>query len=128
MLLSRGDRLWGFANDDSHRAEGDTGLGWNVVYVTDRTPRGVIEALRAGRFYASTGVEIRRISVTGDRIELETAGPGRIVALKDHGVRIATVDGTSISVEAPDDASYVRFECWGNGESFAWTQPFFLEG
>jgi hypothetical protein len=27
----------------------------------------------------------------------------------------------------PGYAKYVRFECWGEGETFAWTQPFFIE-
>ncbi|MYA23219.1 MAG: PHP domain-containing protein, partial [Gemmatimonadetes bacterium] len=47
MLLSAGRRLWGFANDDSHAAEGDVGVGWNVAYVEAETASGVVEALRA---------------------------------------------------------------------------------
>ncbi len=126
MLLSQGRRLWGFANDDSHRAVGDVGLGWNTVYVQDESVQGVVDALRHGRFYASTGVDISRIHVVGSRIELETSNAGRIVALRDGGARFAQVDNHSIAVEVPPDAIYVRFECWGDGESFAWTQPFFI--
>ena len=32
-----------------------------------------------------------------------------------------------LEVEVPADAGYVRFECWGAGETFAWTQPFFIK-
>jgi hypothetical protein len=48
------------------------------------------------------------------------------VALKQIGRRFAQVDGSSIEVTVPDDAKYVRFECWGRGECFAWTNPFFI--
>jgi hypothetical protein len=125
MLLTQGRRLWGFANDDSHRAQGDVGLGWNVVYVQEETPPGVVDALRQGRFYASTGVEITSIQVRGQRIAIETENAGRIVALREGARRFAQVDALSIEVEVPPDARYVRFECWGAGEAFAWTQPFF---
>jgi len=124
MLLTSGRRVWGFVNDDSHDASQDIGLGWNVAYVTDATPAGVVEALRAGRFYGSTGVEITKIQVDGGRIRIETSNAQRIVALRDVGKRFAVADGNAIEVEVPDSAKYVRFECWGEGERFAWTQPF----
>lgn len=126
MLLSRGRRLWGFANDDSHAAQIDVGLGWNAAYVTEETPAGVVEALRRGRFYASTGVEITSIEVDGPRICVETENAHRVVALREGAQRFAQVDAPSIEVEVPADARYVRFECWGCGEAFAWTQPFFV--
>lgn len=124
MLLARGRRIWGFANDDSHLAIGDTALGWNTAYVHDPTPAGVAAALEAGRFFASTGVTITSIHVDGKRIRIETENARRIVALREVGQRFAVADATCIEVDYPDDAAYVRFECWGDGEQFAWTQPF----
>jgi len=124
-LLSEGRNIWGFANDDSHIAE-DVARGWNVAYVKKPNLDGVLDALRTGRFYASTGVLIRAIRVEGMRIGLETENAERIVALKDWGERVDTVDGSDIFIDVPEQASYVRFECWGRGESFAWTQPIFI--
>lgn len=126
LLLTAGRRVWGFANDDSHLAQGDVGLGWNVAYVEDESAEGVVEALRQGRFYASTGVEIVSIEVEGGSITIETDNAQRIVALCQGARRFAQVDAPSIEVEVPEGARYVRFECWGRGESFAWTQPFFI--
>ena len=126
MLLSQGRRLWGFANDDSHRAEGDVGHGWNTAFVRERTVQGVMDALGSGRFYGSTGVEITNIAVNGNRIEVATTNAARIVALRDNAARFAQVDDKAISVEVPQGVSYVRFECWGTGEAFAWTQPFYV--
>ncbi len=98
-----------------------------MVYASERSLPAIVDAMRQGRFYASTGVTIREITVTGDRIRVATENAERIVALRDAGVRFAQVDDRVIEVEAPADASYVRFECWGRGEQFAWTQPVFIQ-
>jgi len=126
ILLSEGRRLWGYAHDDSHRAD-DVELGWNVAYVQEKSASAIVEALRTGRFYASTGVVINKISVTGDTICIETENARRIIALSDTGRRFATADSNFIEVQVPERATYVRFECWGDGEAFAWTQPFYIE-
>ena len=127
MLLSRGDRYWGFAHDDSHKRTGDTGLGWNMTYLADPSTAGILDSLRSGRFYASTGVEITDVRVVGETISVETNNASRIVALKDDATRVANADSNSITVDVPPEATYIRFECWGKGETFAWTQPFFIE-
>jgi hypothetical protein len=127
MLLAAGRRLWGFANDDYHGRRDFVGAGWNVALVRERSVAGVVDALRAGRFYASTGVVISAIQVEGMRIRIETQNAQRIVALHQTARRFAQVDAATIEVEVPPTATYVRFECWGAGEQFAWTQPFFVQ-
>jgi len=126
MLLSSGRRVWGFANDDSHAAQGDVGLGWNTVYA-ERNVDSIVSALARGRFYASTGVTISAIKVENDSITIETKNAEKIVALRETGKRFAEVEGNAIEIKIPEGAKYVRFECWGSGESFAWTQAFFIE-
>lgn len=128
MLLSAGRRIWGYANDDSHRGATESGLGWNMAYVQERTAKGVADALQSGCCYASTGVTIRSIDVQGTRIRIETENADRIVALRDIGKRVQVVDQSWIEAEVPEGAKYIRFECWGRGEAMAWTQPFFVEG
>ena len=123
ILLGQGYKFWGYANDDSHTAQ-DMELGWNHVYVKTRSLEAIVEALRAGRFYASTGVEIETIVVEGMRIRLESRNAERIVAVRDFGGRLAQADDCIIEVEVPETVKYVRFECWGRGERMAWTQPF----
>jgi len=125
MLLAAGRRIWGLANDDSH-APMDVGLGWNMVCAADRSAAAIVDALAAGRFYATTGVVIRHIEVDGLRVRLETKNAQRIVALRQTGTRFAVADAPHIEVQVPEDAQYVRFECWGPAEQFAWTQPMFM--
>jgi hypothetical protein len=125
LALSKGKKLWAFANDDSHYGTTDIELGWNVVYTHDKSAKGLVEAMRAGRFYASTGVTILDVKVEGMTITVKTKDAQRIAAVIDWGKRIAQVEGPEITVTMPEKAMYIRFECFGAGEKRAWTQPFY---
>jgi PHP-associated len=127
MLLSEGRKLWGFANDDSHRPE-HVGVAWNMVQVKEKNKADVLEALKHGSFYASTGVVITSIRAHGQTITVMTENAQRITASVDGGLRIAQVDAPTMTLHVPHDAPwrYVRLECWGAGEAMAWTQPFYL--
>ena len=127
ILLSQGRKIWGFANDDSHFGDSDVGLGWNMVYTKQKSVKAIVEAMRAGRFYASTGVTINSIGVRGGKIRLSTDNARRILVLGDYGRRLAVIDDASVEYEPSPKNKYIRFECWGDGESFAWTQPFFIK-
>ncbi|GMV92936.1 MAG: hypothetical protein AMXMBFR82_27140 [Candidatus Hydrogenedentota bacterium] len=126
-LLGLGRRVWGFAHDDSHR-DGDDELAWIMVQTEYRDAAAIMTAIRQGRFYASTGVEIEGIRVCGNTIAVRTRNAERIVVHSDFGRRQAAVDDTCISFTVPETGAitYVRFECWGPGDAMAWTQPFFL--
>ncbi len=129
MLLSEGRRLWGYAHDDAHFMPDnvDVGVGWNVVYADSSNLEDIVESLRNGRFYCSTGVVIKTIHVEGPEIVIECENASRIVGITLNGQRIAWSDSGSIKVDVSELYRYVRFECWGEGERNAWTQPFFLD-
>ncbi|MCC6796005.1 MAG: CehA/McbA family metallohydrolase [Candidatus Hydrogenedentes bacterium] len=126
-VLSQGRRVWGFANDDAHHP-GDEGVAWNMVQSGSRDATAIVQALRAGSFYASTGVCIESIRVAGNTIAISTRNAQRIVASIDYARRIAQVDAAEMVYTVPSglELSYVRFECFGAGEAMAWTQPFFV--
>lgn len=134
QLLSGGRRVWGFANDDSH-GDREVGRAWNVVQVDDPSPAAVLESLRTGRFYASTGISIMNVQVSAGKIAVDTANAQRIRLVSDYGIVQQTVDDSSATFEIPDhlihlhgkDQSYVRLECVGRAGAMAWTQPMFLE-
>ncbi|MBI4556969.1 MAG: CehA/McbA family metallohydrolase [Candidatus Hydrogenedentes bacterium] len=128
-LLGLGRRVWGFAHDDSHRS-GDDGIAWIMVQAENRSLAGILEALRNGAFYASTGVTIETIRVSGKTIEVQTRDADRLIAYSDFGHRELTVDGPRLAFTVSENSTikYVRVECWGRGECMAWTQPFYIEG
>lgn len=128
MLLGQGRTVWGYGNDDSHWPEHDA-RAWTMVQCAERSVEAIVDALRQGRCYVSTGVTIERVRVDGTRITVFAPNAERIIAVSDFGRRQAAVDDTTMTFEVPDDAeySYIRFECYGFGDDMAWTQPFFIE-
>lgn len=128
-LLGLGLRAWGFAHDDSHGPDDDE-LAWIMVQSDYADAAAITNAIRNGRFYASTGVEIERIRVCGSTIGIGARNAERIVVHSDFGRQEAVVDGPAIAWTAPEESriTYVRFELWGHGEAMAWTQPFYLNG
>lgn len=127
MLLSQDRRVWGFADDDNHD-DVDRGVCWNVVQSASREAAAIVEALRLGRFYASTGVVIDEIRVEGSRICVSSPNAQAFHVHYDRGCTAARVNGSELDFEVPDTVfwRYVRVECFGPGASQAWTQPFFL--
>ncbi len=129
-MLSGGRHCWGYANDDCHERS-DFGVAWNVAQSMDRDPESIVAALREGRCYASTGVTITSIGVHGRHIAVETRNADSIAAITNWGWRAQTFEGPAATFRVPDefavDMTYVRFECFGRGESMAWTQPFFID-
>ncbi|MFA7692535.1 MAG: CehA/McbA family metallohydrolase [Candidatus Hydrogenedentales bacterium] len=127
-LLSQGRRIWGFGHDDIHRLQ-DLKLGWNMVFADDADASNLLNAMRAGNFYVSTGVTIRSIRTDLGKIEIESPDTQAFRVLRDHGMVLATVEGSVLQYELPQvtPLSYLRVECYGAGTRMAWTQPFFVE-
>lgn len=69
--------LFGVATDDSHDYDGrpgsHTGRGWVMVLARYLTPESLIRALRAGEFYASSGVALREVSYSAESGTLRVA-------------------------------------------------------
>ena len=130
-LLSQGKKVWGFGTDDAHAPQ-DVAIAWSVVQVDSQSPEDIIEALRTGGFYASTGVTIMEIATTEAVITVRTENADRIRLIGDYGVIQKTEEAPSATFRVPDDltnrgnATYARVECYGSGGRMAWTQPFFL--
>ncbi len=131
-LLSMGHWLWGFANDDSHKAQ-DSGVAWNMAQARETSPAAILQAFRLGQFYASTGVFIHDIRVAGMAVDIRTENAQRIRFLTRWGAVRASFDGESAQWQLPDDPKsaaawrYVRVECYGSRGQMAWTQPIKIE-
>ncbi len=63
-LLSSGRQVWGVASDDAHHFQrwgadySNPGRGWLQVEAESARLSDVLESLRSGRFYASSGLEL----------------------------------------------------------------------
>jgi len=126
--LLRGATLWGTASDDAHDYEGrgkyPPGGGWVMVRAR-RDPRAIVDALAAGRFYASTGVVLARAEVEGNElvVAVDPAAQGSYtIDIIENGRRVDSVRGRAAQRRVPA-AGYVRAVVTRNDGKRAWVQP-----
>lgn len=143
LALESGQSLSAIATDDSHYPLFDIGDAWTMVHAADRTRDAVLEALHAGRTYASNGPVLHDVRRDGDRIEVRCS-PCRSVALHtryqegwavraDHrgrqeGARILERDEAGLVIRArfrPEikDLPFVRVVVTDAEGRKAWTNP-----
>ena len=69
--------LYGLATDDCHAyhefasGESNPGRGWVMVLADQLSTQALVDALEAGQFYSSSGVELRRIEVSSTHVTIE---------------------------------------------------------
>lgn len=69
--------IYGIAVDDGHNYHkipsraSTPGRGWVMVMAKELTPGSLIEAMEAGRFYASSGVKLRSVKPTANSLSVE---------------------------------------------------------
>ncbi|HSW30957.1 MAG TPA: CehA/McbA family metallohydrolase [Longimicrobiales bacterium] len=136
-LLTRGKRIYGIATDDAHHFQGEfahdkanPGRGWVSVNAAALEPGALMEALEAGRFYASTGVTLADVRVSPERLEvhIEPVGDFRYttVFIGAGGRELARSGANPAVYELREDVGYVRARVTDSGGLHAWTQPVFV--
>jgi hypothetical protein len=136
-LLTAGQRLFGIAVDDAHHFKkfgkefSNPGHGWIQVRAESLTSDAILNAIEAGDFYASTGVNLRDVSASKTEYRIE-------VALKDQWEEKVTTyfiaDGGKVLLKTSEpiavykftgNEKYVRARVESSGGAKAWTQPVF---
>ena len=133
-LLTAGRRVVGVAADDAHHFQrwgprwANPGRGW--VRVAAESPRltDCLEALRRGRFYASTGLELADYQADPGEIAVELADGDATIELVGGGGRVLeTAVGTTARFAARRSAGpYMRVRARSEDGRQLWTQPLYL--
>ena len=153
-LLTRGCPVRAVAADDSHWPGFDSLRAWTMVRARELTRSAIVEALREGHFYASTGPEIYSVCVEDDRVEVECS-PVRSIAMVCDPTRGGRVGASRTeppiraqrrrgrqSYEGLDEAQpltgavfqlrgaerYARIQMVDAQGRMAWTNPLFTRG
>lgn len=136
--LTAGTRLYGVADDDSHhyRRPGDPlaatpGRGWIVVRAERLDRQVILDAIRRGDFYASTGVTLTDIHVsdTALRVDIATVpnwSRFRVEFIGRGGQVLAEAVESPAVYTFRGDEQYVRARIIESNGRMAWTQPVFL--
>ena len=131
-LLDEGRHIWGIATDDAHREE-HIGKGWIMVKAPALTEKDILDSIKKGSFYSSTGPSIEEIQMSGNIIKISCSdvkeirfighGPEGCIRLPDNSKNM-----NSASCEIKGTEKYIRIECVDAEDNTAWTNPFFIEG
>ena len=135
-VLSAGRAIFGVATDDSHNYldfspfMSNPGRGWVMVRAAELSSEAIVEALASGEFYASTGVTLTELEVSGESIRLEIEQERDFV----YATRFTGRDGAPLSESAGlkaiyrmrGDEGYVRATVASSTGARAWTQPTFV--
>ncbi len=131
-LLNEGRHLNLIATDDAHFNTPDFFGGWVMVKVEKNTPDALLEALKEGRFYSSTGPEIHDIRITKDSVEVDCTAAVNII-VQGCGSPMANMRGEAmttgqISLERLTGSPWIRITIIDRAGKRAWSNPFWLDG
>jgi len=87
--LEAGHALHALATDDSHHPGYDSGFAWTMVRAAERSQEAVLDALRRGRFYGSTGPEIHDVEHDDNAVVVRCspAASVTLVSARHRGAR-----------------------------------------
>ncbi len=161
-LLTKGMTIYGVSSDDAHHftqwnaGKSNPGRGWVMARSKELTPDAITEAMLRGHFYASSGIILKKVVRTPERIEVEVDEPatakelaspillGRKVKEGEPGQLIEFIgpEGKVIQTAEEPKAScpvnlpYLRCKVTRRVknkkgellEYYAWVQPVFTDG
>lgn len=130
-LLTLGHDYGGVAVDDGHGGAFDHGFGWTMIKAQELSAEAVMDALRRGLYYASTGPEIVDLQITDSGIAVKTSPVRSIALVSAPGVgsrRIADPGRAITQAEfAAPPARYCRVEATDADGKTAWSNPIILQ-
>lgn len=131
LLLSEGRRLSVIATDDAHFSEPDHFGGWVMVKAEENAPETLLEALKAGAFYSSTGPQIHDIRVEGKDLHVDCSAAAAII-IQGHGCAAQALHGLSMTrATMPlgrfDLSPWIRVTVVDRAGKRAWSNPIFRD-
>lgn len=132
-VLTSGQKIFAAATDDTHNYHDFTpnhsnpGRGWLNVRARNLTSDGIINSLRSGDFYSSTGVVLNRIDVhqSGIGIEIEKVPfvEYQTVFVGAGGKVLDKCFGSNPKYTFQGEKNYVRATISDSNGFKAWIQP-----
>ncbi len=137
-MLRSGKNIFPLCTDDSHFGRPIDGPncdafgGWVMVKTENLEYKEVIEALKKGDFYSSTGPEITELYYENGKIHIECSDAREIImnCLSRNGERRGTMPGEVINSADfninPETQGYVRFKVIDHSGRTAYTRAFYI--
>jgi hypothetical protein len=127
LSVQEGRPVYVVAADDNHYKKENVGRGWIMVRAPELSQSAIMESIRSGRFYATTGVIIEDCRVAGNLISVNTLNGDTIRFIGRNGVILKTIKGRTGRYRAGRNDLYVRVKIISADGKMAWTQPVFRD-
>lgn len=129
-MLGKAPATLAFSSDDAHIRPEHPGWngGWIMVNTPELSRENILDAIRAGNFYSTTGPRFEAIECAGNQIRLKTS-PVQFVRLVGpgwSGLRLGSFGAdrlTEATFEIPADWPYMYLEIEDDQGHRAWTNP-----
>lgn len=127
-LLSAGIKVFGYANDDMHLFS-RVGGGFNMVSAEEKNKEAILNNLKMGNFYCSSGIYIEKINFCENKISIKLKHniPAEFRLIGTNGRLVEQKEGIEVDFDVVESEKYLRIEIKREDGSMAWTQPFFNE-
>ncbi len=136
-LLSSGLRYKGIATDDAHFYKMNYyprmslgGRGWIWVKSSKLSKKHILDAIIEGHFYASTGIKIKKYSVSKDKIQIAIETKSQEVAsfefIGNKSKILQHTIGKNSEYQIKENENYIRIRIGSTAIMWTWTQPIFL--
>jgi hypothetical protein len=132
LLLGRGHRLTAYAADDAHFQPQDPPgcAAWVQVRAESLEPDGLLAALKAGHYYASTGPEIHAIELDDGAVTVRCSPASRVLltgCVPGKQVRAGhALTECVLPLEFLGASAYVRVTVVDATGNRAWSNPIWL--
>ena len=134
LLFARGQHYTVCANDDMHFQPGRPDFGMGCVYVKSRglQPEFLLEALRKGSYYASTGPQIHDVQLlAGNKVRVRCSDAVQIIiaGVRDTGQNQSGkgLREAELSLSAMGESPYFRVVVRDAAGRRAWTSPYWFD-
>ncbi|UWR25832.1 CehA/McbA family metallohydrolase [Sulfitobacter sp. S223] len=131
QLLSEGCKLSLCATDDAHFSEPDHFGGWVMVKARENSPEALLEALKAGHHYSTTGPDLSGIQWEDGHVTVQSSAVKSVI-VQGQGSAAVAVHGVSMtSTRIPLDrfgaSDWLRVTVIDSAGKRAWSNPVWKE-
>jgi hypothetical protein len=127
LSAPNGRIVYAVASDDNHYIKANVGRGWIMVKASSLTKSNILESIRSGNFYATTGVILNDYSVVKKSIRIDTQNGDTIKFIGKNGKLLKTFIGNKAAFRTKKSNYYVRAKISNAEGKMAWTQPVFTD-
>ena len=130
QLLNEGRKLNLIATDDAHFNTPDHFGGWVMVKTTQNSPGELLDALKSGKFYSSTGPDFHDIRINKGSVVVDCTAAETVIVQGDRP-STATLHGESmttakLSLDRLGNSPWVRVTIIDRAGKRAWSNPIWL--